>query len=159
MTEFTLDPFPTWTAEELRPHLTDILRGALGADRDRLKALDCASWLPDGVQDAAQLEYRGLPHGPVVQVVALLASAGDETHGKTMRVMIPNRLSWQDVERLGRQMAITIRNAVARMRVEEAQRRGAANVLTEDAPRTELGKINPLSHAIGHAVAHASTLH
>lgn len=150
MTGYTLDPFPTWTADELRPRLTDILRQALGPDRDRLKALDCALWLPEGVEDAGQLQHRGLPDGPVVQIVALLASAGDETKGKTMRTMIPNRLNWQDVEKMGRQLALTIRNAVARMRVEEAQQRGAANIDTQDV--TPLGKINKLSSAIGHAV-------
>lgn len=153
---YQLDPHPTWTAEELRPRLYEILRRALGPDRDRLKALDCATWLPDGVQDAAQLEHRGMPHGPVVQVVAYLAS--DDLHGKTMRTTIPNRMRWQDVEKMGKQLALTIRNAVKRMRIEEASGKTAL-VVTSEPLKTQFGTVNPLARAIGNAVDAPETLH
>ena len=140
MSGYQLDPLPTWSADELRVRLTDVLRRALGPDRERLKALDCATWLPEGMEDAAQLEHRGLPHGPVVQVVAYLASSAQR--GKTMRVMIPTRMRWDDVERMGKQMALTIRNAVKRMRIEESQNRSTDIALP----------VRPLAQAIGAAV-------
>lgn len=116
---YKLDPHPTFTADELRLHLGNLLRKELGPEAGRLKSVDVAQFVPANMVDQVEIERRGLPDGPMYQVVAFLAHAGNDQKGKAMRTVIPARIRWDDIWKLSGQIAMTMKNMITVMRREE----------------------------------------
>lgn len=125
MPKMVLAEHPEWTPEQLRDFLGVELRKVMGPrDRDRLRALDVAQYVP--ANTAPQVPQRpraeGEKHsdGPMVQVVGFLARAGNENDGKAFRVVLPQLIRWRDMGNVVEQLRLSIRNACKLMRKEEA---------------------------------------
>ena len=122
------DDHPQWTVEDARLHLANCIRRHLGAERDRLKALELALFIPSSVLEAEMLrEQMGGYTGPIVQCMAFLAYAGDESRFKVVRFHVSHRLKWASFDRWVEDwLAPALRNGIAVMRRDERQQHAAA---------------------------------
>ena len=125
---YTLNPGQTYSAEDLRRHLVDEFRRLLGPDADRLKALDVAVFIPSCEEDFQQLDARGLPHGPVFQVLAHLITTSNVHKDQLVRFHIPARMKWEDLPKMIPFLATALQNCIKRMR--QWEREATADLLT-----------------------------
>lgn len=119
---YQLDDHPQFTAEQLRAEITVMLKRYMGADRDRLKSVDVATFIPANLIDQEEIRRRGLPDGPMYQIVAMLAHEGDPDRCKVMRTVVPARIRWSDIWKLASTIEMTMRNMIRVMRNEERGR-------------------------------------
>lgn len=118
-----LSLYPEFEMHELREELRACLHKILEADDfQRLRALDCALYVPPTVAAATELERRGLPVGGVVQVCVFVCRIGDGESGELARCEIPRLLKFSSIRLVAQQFAEALVRCMGKMDREMKQR-------------------------------------